>query len=325
LDGGTGDDSLRGGSGNDAIEFGNGPTDRLMGGPGNDVLRGASAGVTMMLADPGLDGRDVYLGGNGADTVSYAARRQPLELSFDGAADDGAAGEGDRIATKIDKVVGGAGEDRLTGDAKRQDLNGGPGKDVIRGGGGDDVLKAGRGADADKLSGGPGEDLLYGNAGANVIRGGPGFDRLSGQGGADVLRARDGGADAVFCGKGRDRASIDGLDFIPRGCERHRRRRGAAAVLIQRESESDSDSGTASFRIGCPVDGPRRCKGQLYLRERDGTRHRRHRFALARGGVGSETFEIQEGDVKLKLVTRDRRGRVVIRRARGHVTAGIIR
>lgn len=325
FDGGTGNDSLRGGSGNDAIDFGNPPTDTLVGGPGDDVLRGASAGVTKMPADSGPDGRDLYIGGKGVDTVSYAARRQPLEVRFDAAPDDGAAGEGDKVGPRIDNVVGGAGNDRLTGRATRQGLNGGPGKDMINGGGGDDVLRAGRGAEADQLSGGSGEDLLDGNAGPNVLSAGPGFDRLHGRGGGDVLRARDGGPDAVFCDKGRDRASIDGLDFIPRGCERHRRRRGAAAVLIQRESESDDTSMTTSFRIGCPIDGPRRCKGLLYLRERDRTRRRPHRFSIARGRIGVEVFESVDGRVRLKLVTRDRRGRLVIRRARGLVTAGPVR
>jgi Ca2+-binding RTX toxin-like protein len=325
VNGGPGNDSLRGGNGNDAIEFGNGPTDTLIGGPGNDVLRGASAGETTMQADPAPDGRDLYIGGKGLDTISYAARGRPVGLTFDAAANDGEAGEGDTIGARIDSAVGGYGNDLITGDAGRQDLYGGPGKDLISGAGGGDMLRAGRGLDADELSGGSGEDLLVGNAGPNILRGGSGFDRLHGRGGADDLRARDGGPDAVFCDKGRDRAGIDTGDFIPKGCERNRRRRRAAAVLIQRESESDSDSTTAGFQIGCPIDGPRRCKGRLYLSERGGTRHPPHRFSLARGGVGSERFEIVEGDVKLTLITRDRRGRLVTRRARGHVTAGTIR
>ena len=96
-------------------------------------------------------------------------------------------------------------------------------------------------------------------------------------------------------------------------------------MLIQRESESDSDTLSAGFRIGCPVDGPHRCKGRLSLRERGGRRYRPRPFSLPRGRIGGVRFGIIGGDVRLKLVTRDRRGRLVTRRARGHVTEGTIR
>jgi hypothetical protein len=89
------------------------------------------------------------------------------------------------------RLAGGAGSDRLTGRA------------------GDDVLSGRRGA-----------DRLRGGKGADRLRGGPGRDTLDGGAGADVLLARDGAADVVRCGSGRDRVVADPADRVRRDCER---------------------------------------------------------------------------------------------------------
>jgi Ca2+-binding RTX toxin-like protein len=110
-------ENLTGGSGHDRMT-GNGGANVLLGNAGNDTL------------DGGL-GKDVMLGGAGIDTVSYASRSQNLFLNLDGLANDGAAGELDRIGSDIENLTGGSGADTITGNAARNILGGGAGNDVI--------------------------------------------------------------------------------------------------------------------------------------------------------------------------------------------------
>jgi hypothetical protein len=78
-----------------------------------------------------------------------------------------------------------------------------------------------------------GADVLSGTTGSDVLCGAAGADRLTGLGGADVFRAgagndvlaaRDGVADAVACGPGRDSVTADRRDRVNRDCEVVRRR-----------------------------------------------------------------------------------------------------
>lgn len=88
--------------------------------------------------------------------------------------------------------------------------------DVLRGTRGHDVLN-GRGGN-DRLFGLAGNDRLFGHVGADALDGGTGRDVLDGGAGADTIHARDGVADTVRCGTGRDRVVADRLDRIA-GCE----------------------------------------------------------------------------------------------------------
>lgn len=74
------------------------------------------------------------------------------------------------------------------------------------------------------MTGGRGRDILRGNGGRDTIAGGPGNDILFGGPGADMVRTRDGVADVVECGRGRDRVIADRKDSL-RGCEVVRRGR----------------------------------------------------------------------------------------------------
>jgi hypothetical protein len=104
---------------------------------------------------------------------------------------------------------GGAGADRLRGTKSADVLRGRGGADILLGRQGDDVLIGGRGRD--KLKGGPGHD------GFNVRRGveipAPG---------RDVIRARDGKADEINCGAGRDLATVDAVEGGVFDCEQLR-------------------------------------------------------------------------------------------------------
>jgi Ca2+-binding RTX toxin-like protein len=106
-----------------------------------------------------------------------------------------------------DALDGGAGNDNLDGGKGRDKLKGQAGNDSLTGGDGDDVLIGGPGRD--KLNGGKGNDKLTGNGGKDSLVGGPGND---------TINSRDGVAELVKCGPGKDRVKADKKDRLS-GCE----------------------------------------------------------------------------------------------------------
>jgi Tol biopolymer transport system component len=72
---------------------------------------------------------------------------------------------------------------------------------------------------SDFLQGGPGNDRLYGGRGDDRLHGGRGRDVLLGGSGWDAIYARDGEADHIYCGDGRDQVRADRLDLIAHDCE----------------------------------------------------------------------------------------------------------
>ncbi len=74
-------------------------------------------------------------------------------------------------------------------------------------------------AAADNLRGLAGDDCLAGRAGADTLRGGPDDDTMFGEAGDDRILARDGRADDVNCGSGRDKVVADHRDRITKSCE----------------------------------------------------------------------------------------------------------
>lgn len=96
---------------------------------------------------------------------------------------------------------------RPAGTAESGSLQGGRGAQCLRGGPGRDVL-----------AGGPGGDALLGGPGDDQILPGSGVDRVSAGPGDDLVFARDGKAETVGCGPGRDVVSADEDDVL-RGCE----------------------------------------------------------------------------------------------------------
>ena len=149
--GGAGNDTLRGGAGDDTLN----------GGAGNDTF------TTGALAD----GSDALHGGPGTDTADYSARTAAVTVTIDDAADDGATGEADNVATDIEILKGGFGDDHLTGGPGNDTIFGGPGNDVLAGGDGDDVLNGDAGNDTFDEGALP--------SGADVMNGGAGLDTVS--------------------------------------------------------------------------------------------------------------------------------------------------
>lgn len=254
FDGGTGPDLITGGEGTDTVTYESraervvltlddtandgaaGEEDDirgsevLIGGSGGDTLRGDS-GAQWLQGGPGADELyegggtgDRLSGGDGFDAAGYGDRTAALRLSADGVADDGEAGEQDRIDPDVESIGGGSGPDHLTGSPGADDLSGFGGDDVIDGRGGADRLFGGDGTDTasyaadpagvsvdllasqggpagapdtldavENVTGSPFADVLRGDGGANRLDGGPGDDTLNGRLGADVLSGGDGG------------------------------------------------------------------------------------------------------------------------------------
>ena len=178
LDGGLGNDSVSGGNGTDTVTYAtravgvtvsldgvnndgqvgeadvlNADLENITGGSGNDVLIGSATNNRLNGGDGNdtLDGglgADNLIGGNGLDTATYASRAVGLNVSIDGVANDGAAGENDNVNVDIETLIGGSGNDLLIGSALNNRLIGNNGNDTLNGGaGGIDTLDGGLGTD----------------------------------------------------------------------------------------------------------------------------------------------------------------------------------
>jgi Ca2+-binding RTX toxin-like protein len=198
---------------------------------GNDTLVGSNAPNLFI----GSTGADTFDGLGGSDTVSYANSPAGVVADIDGAADDGAANEGDNIATTIEKLVGSAHADILTGSNAANTLEGGIGNDILDGGPGADRLIGGTDIDTasyatrtaqvtvtldntsndggfnekdnvqtENITGGTGPDVLKGDRFANILRGGAGADRLTGNSGNDELYGEAGNDPVINGGEGTD-------------------------------------------------------------------------------------------------------------------------
>jgi Ca2+-binding RTX toxin-like protein len=217
VSGGAGDDELLGGP--NAEDFD--------GGPGNDVIKeGAGTGPGVIQGGSGDDqlfggdGYDAFDGGPGADTISggdsyyigdgviYETRTAAVDVTLDGVANDGEAGEHDNVMPDVETIIGGEGPDRLVGDptdVAEPSAN----FYALAGRGGDDVLIGGSASET--IAGFDGNDILIGNGGD---------DHMIGHAGDDTLYARDGGRDGeVSCGDGSDSVQLDASLDYPHDCE----------------------------------------------------------------------------------------------------------
>jgi Ca2+-binding RTX toxin-like protein len=174
LIGGSGNDIMRGGEGNDVV-LGGYDDDTLNGNFGNDVVFGGAHNDTLR----GEDGNDILVG----DTVPGLNFQDPT-------------------------IVGGpGGNDFIGGGGGNDAAYGGHGNDTIYGGEGDDVLYGSINNDSNTPAGfSDGNDVISGEGGRDVLRGGEGNDQLNGGTGDDNLRG-DLGSDIMIGGGGLDLAS----------------------------------------------------------------------------------------------------------------------
>jgi hypothetical protein len=234
LEGGAGEDQLIAAPGLDAELVGGGGPDRLSGGAGadllsggdgDDLLSGASGDDLAAPSDPvavpdddaqpgeGVGsaadaGADRFDGGAGIDTISYARRTAPVAASLDGVANDGEAGERDDLGGDVEGIEGGAGADLLTGRDGPQRIEGGPGGDLIDPGRGLDDVRGGDGDDTVHARDGTAEWILCG-AGRDTLNGD--FDDLAVSCERTTLAAAPPGAD-----RRKPRVKLDGLPRRPR-------------------------------------------------------------------------------------------------------------
>jgi hypothetical protein len=109
----------------------------VLGGDGDDTLYNATwvpATLDGQLGDDTLYGgwrADELIGGPGTDTADYSYRTRAITVDLDSQADDGAAGEGDNVASDVESITGGSAADNLSGGPGANRLSGGGGMDTI--------------------------------------------------------------------------------------------------------------------------------------------------------------------------------------------------
>lgn len=193
LDGGAGDDTLRGTS----------KTDSLIGGDGYDEVRQAVSGnatLSNTLLVLGTAPNTVADGLSSIEKVRLTGNETANKMdasNFSGSATlDGGTGN--------DTLIGGSGNDLIIGGPDTIAI-GVTDNDSLMGNGGNDTIKGGAGADF--IDGGDGNDGLAGGDGNDTMKGGNGNDTILGQGGNDSLRG-GAGRDLIQGGLGKD--NIDG-------------------------------------------------------------------------------------------------------------------
>lgn len=197
--GGDGNDTLRGGYGDDVLNGGAG-FDRLTGGYGDDILEGGDASMDELDGGPGNDQLEGYTdidyirvigqslelkGTNGNDRILLSKSEDVLYLNnrpfrwLQPSIRILALSGNDLIVNATDiplAVFGGEGNDRVVGGLADDTLYGDQGNDFLFGHHGNDSLIGFTGDD--KIFGGSGDDHLDGGDGNDVINGGSGMDRF---------------------------------------------------------------------------------------------------------------------------------------------------
>jgi Ca2+-binding RTX toxin-like protein len=242
IEGGSGNERLRGTNAADAID-GNGGNDRIFGRGAADTLRGGP-------------GNDRVFGGKGDDQISGDANDAGDRTSYDFLA--GQTGN-DTIAggDSQDRIFGGSGSDSIKGENGNDKIAGGTGDDTSEGGAGNDLIFANLGQDT--TSGGDGNDRLWALARGDVKPGPNGEtdqagDRLDGGNGNDTFHTRDGEADLITCGEGKDTALLDNADVIvdatilePSGsCEKVVRKAPKSKESKSEDAQQNPDSANAT-------------------------------------------------------------------------------
>lgn len=216
MNSGTGTDILIGGGLDDRLSAGE--VGYFLGGSGNNTLLGGS-GDDIFYLDRGVDH---VSGGTGIDTVIYHRAFSSIRVDLSAGRGVGGDALGDTFSS-VENVTSGRFNDILIGNDANNTLIGFWGDDVLIGGGGADrldggtdfdtvsysnagagvsvALQLGRGLSGDAagdtyigieaVNGSNYADLIHGDAGANTLKGFGGNDTLNGGAGADRM---DGGA-----------------------------------------------------------------------------------------------------------------------------------
>lgn len=210
---GDGIDVINGLGGDDIIDSG-GEQDFLVGGQGADVLNAGSDRDVMVSGSRAVRGvSDLYIGGDGYDTVAYTGNSNTIKFDIADVSDDpgilqtlkdymqgleasgpveirGDTGkiirfndQGTRITTDVTREV-----EAFVGSDKDDLLLGGPVADLLHGAAGNDIIRTGG---TENINGGDGDDRIFaqeveGGSRALQIDGGSGFDVLDLSGVSDA-------------------------------------------------------------------------------------------------------------------------------------------
>jgi Ca2+-binding RTX toxin-like protein len=258
LEGGSGNDSIRGGSA-DSILLGGDGNDVLYGNNGNDTLDGGDGidifydrqGTNTILGGPGADSFTVdaatnnstYDGGPGTDYIQFNHGYFGITVDLNRTDPQDIGGFGICTIRGMENVGGTRHNDLIIGNASANVIDGSDGTDTIYGGAGDD-----------ELMGMWGDDNLYGEAGSDVIDGAWGNDNLHGGDGSDRIYGAWGN-DWIDGGNGVD--TLDGgndNDFIFSGLTDN----AGGPMIICALGDSDvayPDPGQATFECEIVVQG----------------------------------------------------------------------
>jgi hypothetical protein len=194
-----------GGAGNDSIinaDPGPGQTSIFRGGPDDDALTADISGGTSQL-----------IGDSGNDTASLGIAIDPLNVSLDGVANDGALGA---QTSNVDVENVSIYEGTIVGNGQNNVLKGGN-SNTITGGGGSDTIAIANGTGS--VDAGPGNDDVTTHDGTDVVDLGPDPDIASTGDANDTIAAFDGATDQIDCGNGIDTVIADATDVVATSCE----------------------------------------------------------------------------------------------------------
>jgi RTX calcium-binding nonapeptide repeat (4 copies) len=306
---------LQAGEGDDRLRVRSGFVNASMG-PGDDVAR-VDGGQLTVEGGPGADRFETDRLGD--LQVGYFASAQPVHVTTDGRANDGAPGEYDNVPRLVRTVnssahgdvldargartrvaiYGGAGDDRAFTSPRGGLIEGSGGADVLHGGSGPDDLIGDEGADV--LLGGGGDDDLRGGFGHDLLVGGPGHDVFRIDGRRATVRARDGARDRVIC---------DGVPYRLRADRRDRLERCAFPVHVSAQLPQ-TPSRQLALELRCPWAGPGGCQGPLVVFDSRPHPLGRLRFRLAAGAVRRLAVPLSDvpRDLIVSVIVADRRVR----------------
>jgi len=114
----------------------------------------------------GSNAANMMDGGDGIDTVSFAANAGGVSVDLNGGVVLGPDTTGDRVQN-MENVIGSGFDDQITGNAAANLLQGGAGDDTLFGGNGDDQMYGGFGNDT--FTAGAGNDLMSGDQGDDTF------------------------------------------------------------------------------------------------------------------------------------------------------------
>jgi Ca2+-binding RTX toxin-like protein len=325
VDGGSGDDVIKGSDGSDLIAGGEGNDildggagdDRIVGDRGSDTMNG-NAGDDTLVWNNG-DGTDVMNGDEGSDDVEVNGSATAGDV-FD------VQPNGSRIAFNRANLVPFSLD---IGSSETMHANGLGGDDKVTVGNvGRFEVTADGGSGRDTLTGGSGSETFLGGSGNDTINPGGGLDVVSGGDGDDTVNVRDNAADVARGGDGTDSVVADtpALDILD-GFETVARPQVDPPAPVDTATRPvkiaggtvkvNRSAGTAAIKVSCPADSPGHCTGTVTLR----TAHRIHVAGLSVVlQLGSARFDISPGaskTVKVKLA----RGSERLADRKGHLKA----